>query len=688
MRAAPPLGTRPAVFLGAFLLFQVQLVSAKALLPRFGGSPAVWTTCMLFFQAVLLAGYAYAHGTSRSLAPRAQAWLHLGLSALALLCLPIAPRADATGTTAPVLAILALLARSVALPAFLLSASSPLLQSWAARAAGVQAGSGAYRLYAWSNAGSMLGLVAYPLVVEPFLPAGAQEIAWSGAFAGFLLLSAWCAWRAAATGPGATPIDAGAKPLTALPALRQSLTWLALSACSSTLLLATTNQMCQEVAVVPLLWVVPLALYLLSFLLPFSGERWYGRAWCLPVLVLALVAMAQATALGARAGILYAVPVYSLGLFTCCLFCHGELAARRPDARHLTAYYLLIALGGALGGVFVSLAAPLLFRGYDELYVGLLGCALLAAGVVLKDPARRGRGPRALNPVAPALLVAALLIGLALASRVLTRTRPGITELRSFHGALRIQDVSLPSGAGSVRYLTHGRTFHGLQFLAPERRSEPTTYFGRTSGIGILLAELAAEGPVRVGIIGLGAGVLAAYGRAGDTYRFYELDPLVIEVARREFTFLSASPAVIEVVPGDARLSLEHERDQRFDLLVLDAFSSDAIPVHLLTREAFALYDRHLEPDGVLALHVTTRHLDLGPLIEAQARAEGKSAWEILSAADEGQGLLDARWVLVGTDDSRLARPRIRAAGRRLAERVEPIRPWTDDYSNLLAVLR
>jgi SAM-dependent methyltransferase len=652
---------------------------------------------MLFFQALLLAGYAYAHVSSARLAPRLQAGLHVGLLLLALGTLPIAPRGTPDGSTAPVLEILALLARAVGLPCFLLSASSPLLQAWAARGRGEELfrgaprASGAYRLYALSNAGSLLGLLGYPVAIEPWLPLHAQESAWSLAFVAFALLSAWCArvaWRATPhTRQGVAPAGAGVS-LPEAPSRRQRLLWLALPACGTLLLLSATNQMCQEVAVVPLLWVLPLGLYLLSFLVCFARDGWYSRAWCLPILVFTLAVMAQATSLGARAGILFAVPVYSLGLFVCCLFCHGELAARRPAARHLTEYYAWIALGGVLGGAFVSLLAPLLFRGFDELYVGLFAVGALAAAFAVNDPAYRRKRTGAWHPLVPALVVIVALIGMLLGKRILARAQPGLTELRSFHGTLRIQDLPAPSGAGTVRYLTHGGTRHGQQFRALERRATPTTYFGHGSGIGILLEELSPAGPHRVGIIGLGAGILAAYGRAGDTYRFYELDPLVIEVARNEFTFLDDSAAAIELVPGDARLSLEREADQRFDVLVVDAFSSDAIPVHLLTREAFALYFRHLAPHGVLALHVTTRHLDLGPLVLGLARQAEKLAFEIRSAADEEQGLLDARWILVTSELERLARPRIRAAGQDLAGLARPIRPWTDDYSNLLQVLR
>jgi SAM-dependent methyltransferase len=679
-----------AIFLGAFLLFLAQPMIAKAILPRFGGAPAVWTTCLLFFQSLLLLGYAGAHASARLLRPRAQGALHLGLLALALVTLPIVPppAGPATGSTRPVLELLALLARSVGLPCFVLCASSPLLQHWAGLTRG--GGPAPYRLYALSNAGSMLALLGYPVAVEPWLTTRSQQHAWSWAFGGFALLSALCVlavWRAAPP-PAATAAAAGAAPPAPAPAVRQRLLWLALPACAVTLLLAVTNQMCQEVAVVPLLWVLPLALYLLSFILCFESDRWYSRSWCLPVLMLSLVVMAQALALGPRVGILYAVPVLSLGLFACCMFCHGELAARRPAARHLTAFYLMVALGGALGGGFVSLVAPLLFRGYDELWVGLLACGALAVAFTVRRPDRRRTAGPVWHPSQVGLVVVVGVIAVAFGTRLMNRTRPGLRELRSFHGTMRIEELRAPDGVGTVRYLTHGGTRHGQQFRDPARRRRPTTYFSASSGIGLLFEELAQAPPRRVGIIGLGAGVLAAWGRPGDVYRFYELDPLVIEVARQEFTFLDDSHARIELVPGDARLSLEREADQRFDVFVLDAFSSDAIPAHLLTVEAFDLYRRRLAPGGVLALHVTTRHLDLGPLIGGLAERMGLPAWEVLSAADEERGILDARWILITADRELLARPRLRAAGRLPGGGAPPPRLWTDDYSNLLSVLK
>lgn len=674
-----------AVFLGAFLLFQVQPLIAKAILPWFGGAPSVWTTCMLSFQALLLAGYAYAHGSAMRLAARKQVGLHLALLLACLATLPILPEPGErpAGSDAPALAVVALLSGSVALPYFALAGSGPLLQVWFASTSG---GASPYRLFALSNAGSLLGLLAYPFAVEPWLSTRAQAWLWSAAFGVFVLLSAAAArgaWRAPRSGARGAPDHAGPAPT-----WRQRALWLALAATASALLLAVTNQMCQEIAVVPLLWVLPLALYLLSFVLCFESARWYSRSWNLPVLILALTVLTQAAALGARVSVWYGVPIYSLGLFVCCMFCHGELAARRPDAARLTSFYTTIALGGALGGAFVALLAPLLFTGYDELYVALLACGLLATTFVLEGRAQRLAKRRPWHPALPALIAVVLIIGSILALRIATRTQTGSHEHRNFFGVLRVQDLLAPDGNGEMRYLSHGGTRHGQQYQDAARRREPTTYYGRPSGIGLVLEELASAPALRIGVVGLGAGVIAAFGRPGDVQRYYEINPLVIDIARCDFTFLSDSRATIEIVEGDARLALEREAAQGFDVLVLDAFSSDAVPVHLLTLEAFELYLRHLAPKGVLALHLSTRYLDLGPVIAGVAERLGLASFEIVSAADDARALLDARWILLARDGELFARERLAGAGRALDLGSRTPLVFTDAYSNVFAVLK
>lgn len=672
-----------AIFLGAFLLFQVQPIVAKAILPRYGGAPAVWTTCMLFFQTLLLGGYGYAHATATFLKPRAQGILHVVLLIAAVCTLPIYPKPDelAGVSDAPMLEIIGLLLRAVAAPYFLLASTSPLLQSWSAAGGG----GSPYRLYALSNVGSMLALLSYPVAVEPWLTTRQQETLWSCAFAAFALLSALSvrlAWKAVPRLPKTE--DTTAAP----PTLGRRLMWLALPACASTLLLAVTNQMCQEVAVVPFLWLIPLTLYLLSFILPFESDRWYSKSWCIPVLCLVLVVLTSAAAMGARAGILYGVPVYSAGLFICCLFCHGELAARRPAPRHLTQYYLLMSLGGALGGVFVSLVSPFLFRGFDEIYVGLAACGALAAGIAIMDPANVIAGRRMWNPMHLWIIGVVGLVFVVLGMRLLQRTKPGLQELRDFYGTIRVADLPTPD-RGTIRFLTHVGTRHGQQFLDPALKRKPTSYFTHRCGIGILLDELENEPPRRMGIIGLGAGILATYGRPGDLIRYYELSPRMIDVAKRDFSFLSDSKAATEVVPGDARLSLERETNEPpYDILVGDAFSSDAIPAHLLTVEAFRLYARRLKPDGVLALNVSTRHLDLGPLIKGLAASIGKGAIEILTETDDEGAALNARWILITSNTALFERPKIKAVGKDPSGGRPAPRLWTDDYSNLLNVLK
>lgn len=671
-----------AIFIGAFLLFQVQPIVAKAILPRYGGAPAVWTTCMLFFQTLLLGGYAYAHATATFLKPRAQGILHTVLLVAALCTLPIAPKPGelAGASEAPIAEILVLLLRSVAAPYFLLASTSPLLQSWSAAS-----GASPYRLYALSNVGSMLALLSYPVAVEPWLTTHQQQNVWSVAFGAFALLSALSvrlAWKAA---PATKPAD---DPAATPPTLGRRLMWLALPACASTLLLAVTNQMCQEVAVVPFLWLIPLSLYLLSFILPFESDRWYSRTWCVPVMGLVLVVLTGTAAMGARAGIQYGVPVYSGGLFFCCLFCHGELAARRPAPRYLTSYYLLMSLGGALGGVFVSLIAPLLFRGYDELYVGLMACAALAAGIAIMDPSNVIMGRRMWNPMHLWIVGLVIITGFVLGLRLMQRTRPNYRELRDFYGTIRVFEMPSPDAKGKIRCLSHVGTRHGQQYLDPGRRTTPTIYFTHRTGIGMLLDELADRPPRRMAIIGLGAGTLATYGRPGDLIRYYELSPRMIDVAKEDFTFLSDSKAKTEVVPGDARLSLERETDEPFDILVGDAFSSDAIPAHMLTREAFQLYARRLKPDGVLALNVSTRHLDLGPLVKGLAESIGKQAIQIPTALGDDGEALNARWILITSDKALLERPKLKAVSEDPSGGRPSPRLWTDDYSNLLQVMK
>jgi len=664
------------IMLSALLLFLVQPLVARLILPWFGGSAAVWATCMLFFQTLLLAGYAYAHGTNARCSPRAQAVLHTLLLAAAVASLPIAPseRWKPTGAEEPISAILLLLLASVGLPYFLLSATSPLVQAWFAR---VRPGENPYRLFAASNLASLAALVGYPFAVEPWLSNREQVIAWSWGFALFAALCAALAWRSA-RGPVAGRAALAAAPAPAPRAADYAL-WLALSAAGSAMLLAVTNHITQNVAAIPLLWLAPLTLYLLTFILAFEG----GRAWRIEIgwtFVLVWIAgMAWLLADASRQfDLALQLGMWLSGLFVACLFCHGELYRSRPHERHLTAFYLTISAGGALGGVLVAVVAPLAFDAYYELGIALIAVAFLAA---VRFSAL-GRFARA------ASLVALLGASGCAAYDALRFQRDVIYSERNFYGVLRVKEYGTPGGPDHLRRLLHGVIMHGEQYMDPSRRHEPTTYYQASSGIGAAIAARAQGAPIRVGVIGLGAGTLAAWGRKGDVYRFYDINPKVLEVARTHFAYLAESDARIELALGDARLVLEREPPQRFDILAVDAFSSDAIPVHLITKEALAVYLRHVKPDGIVAFHVSNRFLDLVPVVARIARENGAHAVVVYDTAEEGSDKTQTDWVLVSRDRSTLDAPEIRAAGAQAPEEREDWRTWTDDYSNLVQILK
>jgi spermidine synthase len=663
------------IFLSSFLLFVVQPLIARLILPWFGGSAAVWTTCMLFFQALLLAGYAYAHLLVK-LDKRRQALVHTVLLVVAVALLPIAPGEawKPTGEEEPVTRILLLLAVAVGLPYFLLAATSPLLQAWFARA---RPGENPYRLFAISNLASLGALVGYPFLIEPYLAGGQQVVLWSWGFAAFALACAAMAWHtpAARTVPDADAVAAA--PRTKRPYLL----WLALSATGSVLLLAVTNHLTQNVAAVPLLWLAPLTLYLLSFIIAFEGRGWY-RPETLWALVLACA--------GAMAWLLvdqrfqFDLPiqlaVFLTGLFVACLFCHGELYRLRPPAPELTAFYLAISAGGALGGLLVAVLAPLVFNAYYELGIGLVALALLAA-------MRFNR----LNRLAYAASLAVLLgvTGCAVYEGLHYHDDVRLST-RSFYGVLRVKEYGAPGDENHLRRLVHGGIMHGEQYQTGEWRSFVTSYYQATSGVGLAIHAKQEAGPVRIGVVGLGTGTLAAYGRKGDLMRFYDVDRHVVDIAWSEFTYLKDSEAKIEVAVGDARLTLEREPPQAFDVLAVDAFSGDAIPVHLITREALSAYLRHVKDDGIVAFHVSNRFLELIPVVARIAREEGAHAVLVSDDPDEEDMSRRSRsdWVLVSLSREALEHPEIVDGGAEPARDRPEWRTWTDDYSNLIQILK
>jgi SAM-dependent methyltransferase len=685
------------IFLSAFLLFEVQPIIAKMILPWFGGTSAVWNTCMLFFQVVLLLGYLYAHWLHEKLGPRRQAVVHIGLLAASVATLPILPAAHwkTVDVGEPSLRILALLAVTVGLPYFLLSSTSPLLQAWYARS---RKEGMPYRLFALSNFASMLALLSYPLWIEPNLPNHRQGIAWSTAYGVFVIVCALTAWLssrgAAAVRPAAEAQAAGPAPSWPLRLL-----WLGLAASASVLLLAVTTHLTQDVAAIPFLWILPLSAYLLSFIACFESPRAYRRAVFLPLLAVSLAFMAFRLWPGFRdvdvpwlhflvaMDIRWIIGSFAAALFVCCMVCHGELARLKPHPRYLTGFYVTVSLGGALGGIFVGLVAPNLFHAYYEFPIGLCVCLLVVTLVLVRT---------LWNLPAPRRLAGTAALGLALCGYVwcLTAIMRDMVSgyrvvARNFYGLLRVYDDGDPRiDEDAARKLVHGVINHGEQMLRDEYRHLPVTYFCPQSGIG--RAMRATEGhPRRIGILGLGCGTLAAYGRPGDTIRIYEINPLVVDIARREFTYLSDTPARVEVVLGDGRLAIESEpANHEFDILVMDAFSGDSVPVHLITREAFQSYFRHLKPNGILAVNISNKYLDLEPVMQRAAEALGKVGYVYNFTPPEDDFLcFSCSWTLMMGRATSDAHPELRANARELRPQ-RPFRVWTDDFSNMYSILK
>jgi hypothetical protein len=679
------------ISLSAFLLFEVQPVIAKMILPWFGGSSAVWSTCMLFFQLVLLLGYVYAHWLNKLL-PRRQAIAHISLLALSLAALPIIPNPGwkHSGIGQPSFAILALLAVTVGLPYFLLSATSPLLQAWYARShkTGLP-----YRLFALSNFSSMLALLSYPFLIEPNLSSPVQARVWSGGFVVFALLCGLTAWCTSAEAQWDRPSPSVAcQPATLPPAPTRTsrLLWLWLAAAASILLLAVTTHLTQDVAAIPFLWILPLAVYLLSFIICFESPRIYHRAVFVPLLIASLGYMSYRLWPGhIKTDLRLTIGLFVFALFICCMVCHGELVRLKPHPRYLTGFYVIVSLGGAVGGLFVGLLAPNLFRAYYEFPIGLALCALVAAIVFTRA---LWSVPRLWMETGIAVLVVLLAGYFYFLRGIMFQMVDGYKLVtRNFYGQLRVEDEGDPRiDDDAARKLIHGVINHGEQMLREEYRRRPVTYFCPESGIGRGMTALEGH-PRHIGILGLGCGTLAAYGRPGDTIRIYEINPKVLEIATRDFTFLKDTPAKVEVALGDGRLVLEGESTepgQLFDILVMDAFSGDSVPVHLITREAFAIYFRHLKPGGILAVNISNAYLALGPVMERAANAFNKVAlvYEYRPKSDDMM-CFSCSWTLLMDRATVTAHPELQTEARVLRQ-DRPFRIWTDDFSNMFSILK
>lgn len=883
------------IFVSAFLLFQVQPLIGRFILPWFGGGPSIWTSCLLFFQILLLGGYLYAHLISVKLKPRTQVMTHLGLLTVSLVFLPIAPSDSwkPVAEQSPLLQILLLLFATVGAPYFLLSSTGPLMQRWFSQTFPDRS---PYRLYALSNIGSLLALLSYPFAFEPWLALKQQVWSWSILYGAYAALAAWCGFQflrhqTATQSAGITsdPGLANSDPSAQRPGVGTMLLWVGLAACGSAMLLATTNQLCIDVATVPFLWVLPLSLYLISFIICFDSPQWYDRrAWGLLLLACGPIACWVIDE-GADVKLTNQVAIYSTILFACCMMCHGELVSSKPHPQYLTLFYVLVSAGGALGGIFVAIVATYTFQGYWEYHIGLVACcvmsliALCVQRVWLRLPSaafwiwalvvaaniatigyfvyepledvieakhetvlfgvygllmlfsliatgafeKRWKGLVAVWCIVSSVQCAWLIgyatwqfssslnstmryiiLGIAIGSPILavaglfgsdwieSGTRrsmfsryyslailytvaavacgtmwyfeempewqaislatttaaallmewsargfrgidraslgfwfwvPCITLLlllsnrlavigrtddpeddetrtvytsRNFYGVLRVQyeasDEDDEEYIAPKYSLTHGQIKHGFQFVDDYWKTQPTTYYGRESGVGVAIDMSrkrlgdSGERPLRVGVVGLGTGTLAAYGEEGDTFRFYDINPDVAALSGRFFTYLQDTPAKTEVVIGDARIVMEREigagENQNFDVLAIDAFSSDAIPVHLLTSECGDIYRQQIRPGGILAIHISNRFLDLNPVSRGLAEHIGWNAFRIDNNGDTLSGVFSSTWILL-TSDENLGQDEEFLKSVDPWKETEKILHWTDDYSGLWQVL-
>jgi hypothetical protein len=660
------------IFLSAFLLFVVEPMAAKQLLPTLGGSSAVWTTCLVFFSVVLLLGYLYAHWLSSRLTPTRQATIHILLLTAALLTLGVHIRPNPAAVSYhPALTVFRVLATVIGLPYLALSATTPLLNAWYA---GSFEGRSPYRLFALSNFASLLALGSYPLLIEPHLTMNQQSALWSSGFLLFAVICGAIAWQGRRRGPSPRVAAPHQDALSAAP----EVLWFLLAMGGGMMLTSVTSHMSENIAAIPLLWLPPLALYLLTFILAFQGAWLPARQLMLRPVLVALAAMAYVLRdIRTALPIAVSVPLFLIGLFLTCFFLHGELYVRRPGASGLTRFYLTAAAGSAAGTLLVGVIAPLVLRANYDLACTLVVVALIALAVTWQD----GWGMRMIWTAGAAGAI------VVLSAQMRQYDDDTVALMRSFYGTLRVKESHLPPQSDTDRQLLNGTIEHGAEWFAPQFRGQPLTYYAANSGLGMALRLCCGANTKRVGVIGLGTGTVAVYGNAGDVIRFYEINPLVERLARHWFTFLHDTSAQTDVVLGDARVSLAAQAPQHFNVIVVDAFSGDAIPVHLLTREALALYRRHLQPDGIVAFHVSNQYVDLEPVVAAIAGNAGLRAISVHSRADEQTGLYYADWILVTANQAFLTQPELVNNGFPAPLRAD-VRLWTDNYSSVFPLLK
>ncbi len=704
-----------SILLSAFLVFQIQPVFSKMILPWFGGSPAVWTACLMFFQLTLLAGYAYAFSVNRLLPLKGQAIVHLALIIASLLYLPIIPADSAKPTDGafPILRILWVLISTIGLPYFLLSSTAPLFQAWYAAKL---PGRVPYRLYALSNVGSLVALLSFPFIIEPMMSSTLQAYAWSAGFITFGVFTGLMTIVILRTNndplislPEAI-LTANAETADAKVTLKNWLVWLSLAAIGSFTLLAISNHLSQELTVSPLMWVLPLSLYLITFIINFDRPQWYNRrAWAIASLVgIFAFASVKNEKLTQRFDILF----NSLGLelslvdykhdvivqssfalaslFFICMIAHGELVRNKPAANRLTSFYMAMATGGALGGMTVALLCPNLFTTFFETPLTLILGLALTLWVIGQT------GFHKKLPSSTGTKIACVAIGLYLSVIILKCEWSGVNEdtfakYRNFYGTLRVDIENIGDSDLQGYGLYHGNTFHGFQFTNPEMSTNPTTYYAHSSGLGAAFKHLHQNNEsLRVGIVGLGTGTTAIYSRENDYFHFYEINPLVIKIAENTFSYLGSSKGKVKTTLADARIAMEREENQKYNLIVLDAFSGDGIPAHLLTTEAFDVYKKHLSPNGIVAVHISNRYLNLFPVVAGTAGHHNLEMVYIEYLQDDDSGMEEASsdWILLTNNQEFIGDEEVQELSQDPRNYYQSPIKWTDQYSNLIEVMK
>lgn len=667
------------IFIGAFLLFHVQPLIAKLILPYFGGGAAVWTACLLFFQAFLLLGYCYAHFLTQMRRFKIQVTVHVILLLISLLSLPIglSSLSDVNTLKQPLMQILVLLTLSIGLPYLLLSSTGPLVQRWLSISHSDKL---PYKLYSLSNFTSLLALVSFPFAFEVYLSSAQQAYYWSIGYAVFAAVFIMLTVRYYRQHLGEK--ESVKAELVIKTQAGTQLLWLLLSAVGVVLLVSTTNAMTQNVPPVPFLWILPLCLYLLTFIISFHSPKWYVRwYWLVPFVFVALIAIFMYF-IGSQFDIFSQIVIYSVILFSACMICHGELARLKPHVERLTWYYLLISLGGFLGSAFVAFVAQNIFQQFLEFPLAIVAVFLLLAWSIFNEH------KKVIGQINVCLLTAGVC-SLALWYLNGQYVKTDVMSDRNFYGILSVKDVEI--NGKKERRLIDGTTSHGTQSLEPNEANIPLSYYRKNTGVALAIEQLGKGRSLKAGFIGLGAGTLAAYGREGDNYRFYELNPAVNDAANEYFSYLSDSKANIDTVLGDGRVSLARESSQGvqhdFALLVIDAFSGDSIPQHLLTIEAFELYFQQLSDDGILAIHISNTHLNLSPLMRGLAENSSKEIRYFKTKANNVNEH-DTQWVWITNNQKVLNNSLVKAYVSRWADDADNKVVWTDDYSNLLSVLK